>query len=103
MFSAPDMRRCHLQKKKLRNYSGFWKGLILELQSDFSVCEKNNLALIFKWVVAWKWSRPRPKFFYEKIYPHHPIYHVPLPKNLKVLIYGAKVIESPEAPEDLHW
>ena len=37
-----------------------------------------------------------------KIYFHHPVYYVPLPKNLKKLIYGSKVIEGPEAPEDLY-
>ena len=40
--------------------------------------------------------------FSLKIYPHHLLYHIPLPKNPKELICGTKVIGSPEAPEDLH-
>ena len=40
--------------------------------------------------------------FSLKIYPHHPLYHIPIPKNQKELICGTEVIEGPEAPEDLH-
>ena len=40
--------------------------------------------------------------FSLKNYPHHPLYHIPLPKSPKILICGAKVIGVPEAPEDLH-
>ena len=28
---------------------------------------RNNLTLIFKWLVAWKWSLPRPRFFFENL------------------------------------
>ena len=37
-----------------------------------------------------------------KIYPHHSLYHIPLPKSQKELICGAKVIEAPEASDSLH-
>ena len=37
-----------------------------------------------------------------KIYHHHPLYHIQLPKSQKELFYSAKVIERLEAPEDLH-
>ena len=40
--------------------------------------------------------------FSLKIYPHHTLYDIPLPKSQKELLCGAKVIEGPEAPEDLH-
>ena len=53
----------------MRNYSRFWKGLIHELHCDFSVYEKNTLASIFKWLVAWKRRLPRPKFLFENLSP----------------------------------
>ena len=59
-FPARDMKR---YRKKLRNYSGFLKGLMHELHGDFSVCEKNT----FKWLVAWQRSLPRLKFFFENL------------------------------------
>ena len=40
--------------------------------------------------------------FTLKIYLHHGLYHITLPKNQTELICGAKVIEGHEAPEDLH-
>ena len=40
--------------------------------------------------------------FSLKIYPHHPLYHIPLPKSQKESICGAKVNEGPESPEDLY-
>ena len=43
----------------------------------------------------------KTKIFLSKFIPiiH---YHIPLPKSRKELILGAKVIEGPEVPEDLH-
>ena len=58
-----------LTEKNLRSYSGFQKGLIHQLHCDFSDYEKNTLAWIFKWLVAWKRSLPRPKFFFENLSP----------------------------------
>ena len=40
--------------------------------------------------------------FSLKIYPYHPLYHIPLSKSQNELICGTKVIEGPETPEDLH-
>ena len=40
--------------------------------------------------------------FSLKVYPHHPLDHMPLPKKQKELICGAKIIEGPKAPEDLY-
>ena len=47
------MKRCYLQKKKLRDYSGFSKGLSV-YYIVFMNNMKNFLASIFKWLVAWK-------------------------------------------------
>ena len=58
-----------LTEKNLRSYSGFQKGLIHQLHCDFSDYEKNTLAWIFKWLVAWKRSLPRPKFFFANLSP----------------------------------
>ena len=40
--------------------------------------------------------------FSLKIYRHHSLYHIPLPKSQKESSCDEKVIEGPEAPEDLH-
>ena len=58
-----------LTEKKLRNYSGFYKGLIHQLHCGFSVYDKNTLASIFKWLVAWKRNLPRQTFFHNKLSP----------------------------------
>ena len=39
----------------------------------------------------------------KETYLYHPLYHIPLPKRKNELISGAKFIEDPETPEDLHW
>ena len=53
------MKRCYLQKKKLRNYcikafSGYQLYGIHELHCSITIYEINTLASIFKWLVAWK-------------------------------------------------
>ena len=47
-------------------------------------------------------TKPSKTKIFLKMYPHHPLYHISLPSQ-KELICDAKVIEGPEAPEDLHW
>ena len=39
------------------------------MHCDFTVYEKNTLASIFKWLVAWKRRLPRPKFLFENLSP----------------------------------
>ena len=59
-----------LTEKNLCKYSGFWTGLVHELITfDFSVYEKNTLASVFKWLVAWKRSLLRPKCFFKNLFP----------------------------------
>ena len=53
----------------LHSYLRFWKDFIHELHCDFCVYEKNTLASIFKWLVAWRQSLPRPKCFFENFCP----------------------------------
>ena len=36
---------------------------------DVSICEKNTLASIDKWLVTWKWGLPRIKFSFENVSP----------------------------------
>ena len=56
---------------------------------------------MFKWQVAWK-RGPLKQNFHLEIYPHHPLYHIPLPKSQKRVLCPEKVIESPESPEGLY-
>ena len=42
---------------------------IHELYSVIKPYEKNSLASIFKWLVGWKWSLPRPNFSYQNLSP----------------------------------
>ena len=68
-FPAWDMKRCYLQKKICATIRDLKKGLIRDLHCDFRVYEKNTLASIFKWLVAWKRRLPRPKFLFENLSP----------------------------------
>ena len=61
------MKRCY--RKTFAQLFGILKSLIHELHCDFSVYEKNTLASIFKWLVAWKRRLPRPKFLFENLSP----------------------------------
>ena len=63
------MKRCYLQKKICATIRDFKKALLHELHCDFSVYDKNTLAAIFKWLVAWKRILPRPKYFFENVSP----------------------------------
>ena len=63
---------------------------------------RDSMGETFKWLVAEN-KAFQDENFSLKVYPRHPLYHLPLPKSQKELICGAKVIESPEAPEDRHW
>ena len=63
------MKGCYLQKKICATIRDFKKSLIREIHCDFSVYEKNTLASIFKWLVAWKRRLPRPKFLFENLSP----------------------------------
>ena len=56
---------------------------------------------MFKCQVAWKRGAPKQNFDL-KIYPHHPLYHIPLPKSQKRVFCTEKVIKSSEAPEGLY-
>ena len=57
---------------------------------------KNCLASMFDW---WHESEGlEGKMFHMNVYPHHPLYQIPLPKRKKVFC-NAKVIEGLEAPE----
>ena len=68
-FPAWDMKRCYLQKKICATVWDFKKVLIRESHFDFSVYEKSNLTSIFKWLVAWKRSFSRQKFFLQNLSP----------------------------------
>ena len=46
-------------------------------------------------------TKPSETKSFVKIYPHHSLYYIPLLKRQKELICGAKIVEGPEAPEDL--
>ena len=54
-------------EKKLRD--------VHELHCDFSVYEKNTLASVFKCLVEWKRSLPRPAFFFENFSPSSTLSH----------------------------
>ena len=59
---------------------------------------KNDLALIFS-----DWQHENVAFhdqmFHMKVYSHHPLYHIPLPKRKKRVFCDAKVTQGPQAPE----
>ena len=53
-------------RKKLRDFK---KALFLNYIVTLAFTRKNNLASIFKWLVAWKRSLPKTKFFFENLSP----------------------------------
>ena len=61
------MKRCYLQKKNCSTIRDFKKTLWITWW--LIVYEKNTLASIFKWLVAWKRRLPRPKFLFENLSP----------------------------------
>ena len=58
---------------------------------------KNCLALVVKWLVAWKRGLPRPNVSHKRLSPPH-ILSYTITKKI-IVLYDAKVIEGPEAPE----
>ena len=59
---------------------------------------KNCLTSIFKWLLAWKWSLPRPNVSYECLSPSPTLSYTIIKKKTRAF-YNEKVIEGPEAPE----
>ena len=59
---------------------------IYQLHCGIKVYEKNSLASIFKWLVAWKRHLPRSKFSYENLFPSPTLsYTITKKKLLRVL------------------
>ena len=49
-----------------------------------SIYEKNTLASFFKWLIAWKRSIRRPKFFFENLSPSSPLSYIITKKSKRV-------------------
>ena len=76
------MKRCYLQKKNCSTIRDFKKTLWITWW--LIVYEKNTLASIFKWLVAWKWSLSRPKFNVENLSPSSTLLYTITKKPKKV-------------------
>ena len=59
---------------------------------------ENCLALVVKWLVAWKRGLPRPNVSHKCLSPPHALSYT-ITKKIKRVLCDAKVIEGPEAPE----
>ena len=59
---------------------------------------ENCLALVVKWLVAWKRGLPRPNVWHKCLSPPHALSYT-ITKKIKIVLCDAKVIEGPEAPE----
>ena len=80
-FPAQDMKCCYLQKKIEQLFWISKRPYSLIALWLYSLRE-NTLASIFKWLVAWK-KAFQDQNFSLNIFPHHPLYHMPLPKAKK--------------------
>ena len=100
--NVPCMRYLHgyLQKKIYVTPRDFQKALmdiygIHELPCDINVCDKNSLASIFKWLVAWKQDLPRPKFSYENLSPSATLSYTVTKKWKSFFIEGFEATKGP--------
>ena len=66
-----------------------------ELQCGINVCEKNSLASIFKWLVAWKQDLPRPKFSYENLSPSAILSYTVTKKSKSFFVEGLEATKGP--------
>ena len=80
-FPAQDMKCCYLQKKNWATILDFKKAYSLITLWLYRLRE-NTLASIFKWLVARK-KAFQDQNFSLNIFPHHPLYHMPLQKAKK--------------------
>ena len=72
----------------------FQNSLINHLHWDLRVYKKNTLATVFKWLVAWKQSLPRPKFFFENLSSSSTLSHTITNKPNRVNLRRKKLLRS---------